>query len=210
MDFPHPVERQTGYDRADLFSPVLVVRPQVREIEDNAAIGRFRDHGEKIAVRHFERLPAEVIDAGLERHRPPERCGAPGDVGGGELHLRLRLQRRHQEPAGPRSASAFHVQDAQVLAGPRRFERLDPAPKQRDMAFLIADRAAQRIADAVSERPLREPRQPLEFGRTMAKLAEGARSLGPERLRLDLGDPDQVAVGPKDRVETPEIDRAWP
>jgi hypothetical protein len=100
------------------------------------------------------------------------------------------------------------MEDAQMLARPRRAKLLCPLPELVDMALLVADRAADGIANPMRKCVLRQRRQCLQLKGIAVGFSAWSGPLGPQGLWLDLDDPHHVGVRPEQPIERRQVDRA--
>ena len=86
VHFPDTFERKPSEDIGNAGASVFLIAPEIGEIEQDAAIGLFRDGGEEVTIGHFTGAVGEIVNTGFECEREPEGGGATANVVRGEFH----------------------------------------------------------------------------------------------------------------------------
>jgi hypothetical protein len=164
VQLPHTLQRQALQHRGERGAAVAFVGPQVVQVEHDAAAGGLRDCGEVLAVVQFVGARPQVVDAGLERHRPPRQRTEPRDVARRHRDAGAALPRRQQERGLLDAVRAGDAVEREVLADPGGVQRVDAVRECRLPRQRVVDAPAQRLADAVHQLGLRMRRDTREQG----------------------------------------------
>src|SRR5215471_6878809 len=170
MHFPHAVEREPGHDIGYVGPSVLLIDPEVGEVKQDAAVSLFGDSAKEVPIGHLACAAIKVIDASLKGERKVQHRSPLADVLRCKCDFRIRLQGRHEKPADFHAPQPTHLENTQVLAGPRRAEFLIPSAKFWHVVHLVADGTTNRITDAVGQYALRQRPKMAALLRAAARL----------------------------------------
>jgi hypothetical protein len=165
------------------------------QVQDDAAVAGLGHGREEVAIAHLASLGAQVVDAGLERHRAVHGAAQPLQVVGRHAGGGGRLAGRQQK-AGMldlveglvATLWAFEAVEAQVFADPGRRQLRDRVLQQVEVVQRVGHGAAHRMAHAVDQLGLGQGGQLVEQGRvgSVAPAVAVVVAHLPEGLRFDL------------------------
>ena len=130
-----PVERELGQELTGGLAPVALVRPDVVEVEQDAAVGRLGHRGDEGAVGDLVGPGPQVADGRLEGEGDIELGPEGGDGRDRRFDAALRLAGREEEGRAEGAVVAGGPVERQVLARELRAEpanRLGEQPRHVD------------------------------------------------------------------------------